>query len=80
MRIFPQRKRLIEQAAFIENTTPSEFILRTVVERAEKVITEQCHFFLDSEKWEEFCNALDTPAREITALKRLASEKTVLEE
>ncbi len=79
LRLFPQRKRLIEQAAAIEHTTPSEFIMRTVIERAEKVIAEQCHFFLEAEKWEEFCNALDAPTREIIPLKKLASEKTILE-
>jgi uncharacterized protein (DUF1778 family) len=80
LRILPQRKRLIEQAAALEHTTPSEFIVRTVVERAERIITEQCHFFLEEEKWEKFCKCLDAPPRDIQALIKLFSEKTPLEE
>lgn len=80
LRVLPQRKRLIEQAAALENTTPSEFIVRTVVERAERIVTEQYNFFLRTEKWEEFCKRLDAPPRDIPALRKLFSEKTLLEE
>lgn len=80
LRVLPQRKRLIEQAAALEHTTPSEFIVRTVIERAERVITEQCHFFLREEKWEELCRRLDSPPHDIPALRKLFSEKTILEE
>lgn len=79
LRIVPQNKRLIEQAAALEHLTPTDFILRTVMERAEQVISEQYHFSLDKEKWEKLCQALDQPARDIPALRHLASEQTVLE-
>lgn len=79
LRIVPQSKRLIEQAAALERTTPSDFIMRTVVDRAETVIAEQSHFFLDAEKWENLCKALDEPARDMPALQKLAEEKTVIE-
>jgi uncharacterized protein (DUF1778 family) len=79
LRIIPQNKRLIEQAAALEHATPTDFIIRTVVARAEQVITEQSHFYLDKEKWENLCQALDQPAREIPALRKLASEQTILE-
>lgn len=79
LRIMPKSKRLIEKAATLEHTTPTEFILRTVMEKAEEVIAEQRHFSLDQEKWDELCEALDQPARDIPALRKLASEPTVLE-
>ena len=44
-----------------------------------KMITEQTHFFLNKEKWEELCEALDQSPREIPALRQLFSEKTILE-
>lgn len=79
LRIIPQSKRLIEHAAALEHTTPTEFILRTVVERAEQVIDEQHHFYLDKEKWEKLCQTLDQPARDIPALRKLASKPTIFE-
>lgn len=79
LRIMPQSKRLIEQAAALVHTTPTDFILRTIVERAEQVVAEQYHFSLDKEKWEKLCQALDQPPRDIPALRKLGSEQTILE-
>lgn len=79
LRIMPQSKRLIEQAAALEHATPTDFILRTIVEKAEQVVAEQYHFSLDEENWEKLCQALDGPARDIPALRKLASEPTILE-
>jgi uncharacterized protein (DUF1778 family) len=79
LRIIPQSKRLIEQAATIQHATPTDFIVRTLVERAEQIVAEQSHFYLDKEKWWKFCQALDQPPRDIPELRKLASEKTVLE-
>ena len=46
---------------------------------AENALAERTRFVLSAAKWHEFNLALDAPAREIPALRKLFSEASVLE-
>jgi predicted DNA-binding antitoxin AbrB/MazE fold protein len=41
--------------------------------------TEQVLFVLPPDRWQMFCDALDAPAREIPALRKLLMEASVLD-
>lgn len=79
LRMHPQNKRIIERAAVLNHTTMSDFITQAVMDKAERVVTEQCHFFLEPKEWNEFCEALDAPPQKIEKLEKLLSEETVLD-
>ncbi len=40
---------------------------------------DQAHFVLPPDRWEEFCDALDAPPRDIPALRKLLTEASVLD-
>ncbi len=48
-------------------------------QRAEQAIAHQRHFKLSAKLWAQFMAALDRPAQIKPRLKRLFSEKTILE-
>jgi predicted DNA-binding antitoxin AbrB/MazE fold protein len=48
-------------------TDPADFANRT-------------QFVLSEERWQQFCEALDAPAKEIPALKKLLTESSVFDE
>ncbi len=43
-------------------------------------IDEQVQFHLSSDQWKAFCNALDAPPRDITSLRKLLTEPSVVDE
>lgn len=78
-RIAAGDKARLERAAAIQRRTVSEFVLVSSREAAEHVLGEQTRFRLAPAKHRAFLAALDAPAREIAALKRLFSRRSVLE-
>jgi predicted DNA-binding antitoxin AbrB/MazE fold protein len=51
----------------------------TVIIDAKGEGTEQVLFVLPPDRWQMFCDALDAPAREIPALRKLLTEASVLD-
>jgi predicted DNA-binding antitoxin AbrB/MazE fold protein len=49
----------------------------TIEDRGEEA--EQVLFVLPPDRWQAFCDALDAPAREIPALRKLLTEASVLD-
>jgi hypothetical protein len=43
-------------------------------------LADQVHYTLPPPRWEAFCRALDAPPRELPALRRLLTERSVLAE
>ena len=74
------QKNLIAQAAKIKQITVSNFILEKACEAAQQIISEKSHFLLSPQKWEAFSEALDTPPKNILALKKLLTEPGVFDE
>jgi uncharacterized protein (DUF1778 family) len=80
LRVSLHEKEVIEKAAAITRSAASKFILENAYEAACKVLSEQNHFLLPAEQWKKFCRALDTPTKDIPALKKLLTEPGVFDE
>ncbi len=57
----------------------SRFVLQSAYRQAQAVIAAQTRFFLSDEKWQEFCETLDRPAKDLPELRRLLTEPTVFD-
>ena len=63
IRVAPNQRDLIDQAARLSSKTRTEFILSAATRAAEEAILDQTLFQLDSERFEEFREALDRAPR-----------------
>ena len=61
----PEQDALIRQAADMEATTVSAFVLETVTARAKKVIKERRDLVLSGEAFDRFIAELDKPAEPV---------------
>jgi uncharacterized protein (DUF1778 family) len=80
LRLRPAQKELITRAALVKQTTLTSFMVEHAVSAAQQVLADQVHFELSPERWEEFCKALDRPPRTIPALRKLLTEKSILDD
>jgi uncharacterized protein (DUF1778 family) len=79
IRLRPAQKDLIARAAQVKQTTLSGFVVEHALNAAQHVLADQVHFVLAMEQWEAFCAALDAPPKEIPALRRLLTEKSIFD-
>jgi len=79
LRLRPAQKELIARAAQLKQTTLTSFMVEHAYGAAQQVLADQVHFELSPERWRAFCRALDAPPKEIPALRRLLSEKSVFD-
>jgi uncharacterized protein (DUF1778 family) len=79
LRLRPTEKAVIARAAELRQTTLSKFMLAHAYQAAQQVLADQVHFTLPAERWRAFCQALDAPPREVAALRRLLTEKSVFD-
>ena len=68
------QKKVIAEAARINDTTISDFVLEQSLTAAHQVIADQVQFVLPKKQWKEFCDALDAPPKKIPALRRLLTK------
>lgn len=80
LRATQHQKEIIAKAAELKQTTMSDFIMEKAYQAASEILAEQTHFTLSSDKWEEFCAALDAPPRQIPALRKLLTQPSILDE
>lgn len=80
LRVSERKKKIIAQAAKVQDKTISEFIIDRAFEEAQNVLAEQNHFFLPEDKWNAYNHALEAPVRELPALKKLLEEPTIFTE
>ena len=80
IRVSEQEKEILAQAARVSNTTISQFVLQKAYTEAQAVLAGQTRFPLSSERWHEFCKALDAPPKEIPQLRELLTEPGVFDE
>ena len=69
----PQKKRHIKQVM------PSEDIMKITPEE-EDVAFIRCHIVLEEDAWNALWEVLEAPSRDLSGLKKLLLEKTVLDE
>jgi uncharacterized protein (DUF1778 family) len=80
LRLRRGQKELIAEAARIKQTTMTSFMVEHAFSAAQEVLAEQRHFILPAKRWEEFCAALDRPARIVPGLRKLLKKKSVFDE
>ena len=76
MRVLPEQKTLISQAAAILKMDRTAFILSTVCREAEEVILNQRVFLLDDKAFDQFEQSLEKPLPKSFELEKLLSEKS----
>lgn len=69
------QKAILAQAAQVQRTNVSQFVLEASLNAAYAVLADQTEFRLSPEQWEAFCQRLDEPPKVIPALQQLFSEQ-----
>ena len=80
VRVSPEQDALIRQAADLEATTVSAFVLETVTARAKKVIRQHQDLVLPAEAFDRFIAELDKPAEVVPELAELFQRNPKLPE
>ncbi|MBA2281633.1 MAG: DUF1778 domain-containing protein [Acidimicrobiia bacterium] len=68
MRVTPEQDALIREAADLEDTTVTAFVLDTVTSRARRVIKDHHTILLSNEAFDRFLIGLDKPAEAVPEL------------
>ena len=71
VRVTPEQDALIRQAADLEDTTVTAFVLDTVTSRARRVIKDHGTIVLSNEAFDRFLIELDKPAKAVPELIEL---------
>lgn len=79
IRISPEAKRVLQEAARERHTTISQFVIDSALVTANEVLAERSRIGLNSEQWRAFMAALDAPPRLHERMTRLLKESTVLD-
>ena len=71
VRVSPEQDALIRQAADLEDTTVSAFVLQVVTDRARNVVKDRQDVVLSAEAFDRFIEELDKPGKVIPELAEL---------
>ena len=71
IRVTPNVKRTLQQAAAVSNKTVSEFMLDSSLSAAFDTLADRRVFQLDEAQWAAFMAALDTPPEDNLRLRKL---------
>lgn len=77
VRVSKKERELLEAAADQSRTNLSDFIRRKAVEAAEIVLLQQNRVIIPAAKWKKFEAWVNSPAKEIPALKKLSKSRPV---
>jgi uncharacterized protein (DUF1778 family) len=80
LRLTNQQKDIINRASQIKQTTMTNFILEQSYQAALNVLAEQTLFSLSDQGWNEFCQALEAPPKDIPSLRKLLTEPGIFDE
>jgi len=81
LRVSPRAKRLLQSAAEAAGArSVSDFVLTSALARAEETLPDRRRFGLDSDQWQAFQVALDTPPQAHPRFARLMREPSLFEE
>ena len=76
----PEQDALIRQAADLEETTVTAFVLETVTRRAKRVVKQHQDLVLTNETFDRFILELDKPAKPVPELVDLFDRNPSLSE
>ena len=71
LRIEPERRRLLDEAAAETGMSTSAFVLTHATTAAQHVLTDRVRFVLPAEHWDEFLKILDRDAQPVEGLAAL---------
>lgn len=77
LRMRPLQKDVIARAAELKQTTMTSFMVEHAFNAAQQILADQNHFYLSSDKWDEFCAA---PPRDLPELRKLLTNPGVFDE
>ena len=80
VRVTSEQDALIRQAADIEDTTVTAFVLDTVTTRAKRVVKQHQDLVLSNDAFDRFIAELDTPAKAVPELVELFKKNPKLRE
>lgn len=72
-------KQLLQEAALASHKNVSEFLLEAGIKAANQTLANRRYFALDDASWAAFEEALDRPVQPKPSLKKLLSERGVLD-
>jgi len=75
IRVTPNVKRTLQQAAAVSNKTVSEFMLDSSLSAAFDTLADRRVFQLDEAQWTAFMEALDMPPEDNPRLRKLLQTK-----
>lgn len=75
MKAEPRVRNLIDRAAKLLHLNRTEFVLETMIQRAEEVILDHQLISVDKERFDRFVEALDAPPAENPRLQKLLASK-----
>jgi uncharacterized protein (DUF1778 family) len=79
LRLTPEAKRKLNEAAAASRRSLSEFVLESALARADETLPDRTKFLLGEKQWKVFLAALDAPPKARPRLARLLKEPGVLE-
>ncbi|HEY6832756.1 MAG TPA: DUF1778 domain-containing protein [Pseudolabrys sp.] len=79
LRLAPATKRKIEAAADVQNKSVTAYVLDSALAAADTLLADRSTFYLNTEQWKAFMEALDAPPRYHERLKRLLTEPSVFD-
>ena len=79
LRLTPEAKRKIAAAAAAKHCSVTDFVLRSAIDRADEVLSDQRRFFVNEAQWQAFQAALDAPPRDLPELQKFLSTPSVVE-
>lgn len=80
LRVAPEAKRMLQEAARERHTSLSQFVLDSAIAAATEVLAERTRIGLNSEDWTAFMEALDAAPRKHARMKQLLSEPSILDD
>lgn len=80
VRVTPEQDALIRQAADLEDTTVTAFVLESVTSKARRVVKQHQDLVLSNEAFDRFIAELDKPAKPVPALVELFKRNPKLAE
>jgi uncharacterized protein (DUF1778 family) len=80
IRLTPEQDALIRQAADLEETTVTEFVLDAVTTRAKGVVKQHQDLVLSNQAFDRFITELDKPAQPVPELVDLFENNPKLRE
>ena len=79
LRLEPDRRRLLDDAASASGLSTSAFVLSHATDAAHKVLADRVLFELPTDRWDVFVELLERPERSVPGLAAFLARPRVLD-